>query len=582
MKKIISIMILSVCMLICLVIRHYLILELPIFAYVDYINDDELMVEQANNIKQGNWLGVYGYNTLLKGPVFPLYLAVLSILKLPYLLTTTLVYAVSICLFVYSIKDIIKNKFALFTVFLVMLFNPIMFSIDFQRVYRNSLTPSLAIMIISFLNIAFLNRNNEKIRWYVSGIIFGSLIFPFFYYIREDSIWIVPFIVFYFIIIALNVIITCLSKHVIKIEYIVKLFLLVLPLITLMLFNVVVGEINNKHYGDDAINMSDIDSLQAALHAILIVKTEDINSGASNPREKIRRLYVVSPTLNSMKDNFERLQNIISGRENGDVGDAMFMWAFLETISSSGYNTFEAQDKVFNDIANEINQAIEDGKLETQDLTPIFADAAYYKFNTKSMVQAIYKAFLKINDYKSFGIMDTYGSLYSSEYFESRIRIFLEITNDRMLLNNEPRSWNMYGELVKESQQDYINDMQPKINILNNITDVYDVVSDVIIIVGYASYAIITVVLIIKAIKKDAKELFDSWVVLSGIIGATFTLCFGVAYTSITKGPVTIPFYLMSGYILNIAFGTISILVVINLIMEKVKVSKNKPSNKEV
>lgn len=33
--------------IILILARLYLILELPIFAYIDYINDDELMVEQA-------------------------------------------------------------------------------------------------------------------------------------------------------------------------------------------------------------------------------------------------------------------------------------------------------------------------------------------------------------------------------------------------------------------------------------------------------------------------------------------------------------------------------------------------------
>ena len=36
--------------------RINLILELPIFAYIDYISDDELMVHQAFDIKEGRWL----------------------------------------------------------------------------------------------------------------------------------------------------------------------------------------------------------------------------------------------------------------------------------------------------------------------------------------------------------------------------------------------------------------------------------------------------------------------------------------------------------------------------------------------
>lgn len=573
-KKILKLIPFLLGIIILLIIRHYLILEMPVFAYIDYISDDELMVEQAYNIKNGNWLGRYGYNTLLKGPVFPLYLALLSILKIPYIFATTAVFAISCCLFVYSIKDIVKNKVILLIIFALTLFNPIMFSIDFQRVYRNSLVPSFALMIISFLNLALLNRNEDKMWKYIVGIVSASLILPFFYYLREDSIWIIPIFVFYSIIIAINIISKSIKKHEIKLKEVIKLIVLVLPILTMFLFRVIVGNINYSYYGENAINMTEIESLNDAIHAINIVKSEEGQKESTNSREKIRKLYTVSPTLASMEERFEWIQDVISGREGGDVGDAMFLWAFLETISGSGYDTFEKQDKVFKDIANEINLAIEKGELETQELTPIFADAALYKYDNESMIKNIYKAFVKINDYTQFGLIDTYGSLYSSEYFEQRIRYFLEITNDKLLLNNEPRSWNMYGELIKDSQPEYIERMQPKVQALSSIRDVYNMVSKVIVILGYASYVILTINLIIKIVKKNVGDTFNIWVILSGIIGSVFTLCFGVAYTSETKGNVTIPFYLMSAYLLNMVFLILSIISVVNIIVKKFKKPK--------
>ena len=89
-----------------------------------------------------------------------------------------------------------KNKIVLLIIFALTLFNPIMYSIDFQRVYRNSLVPSLALMIISFLNLVLLNRNKDKLWKYVLGIVGASLVLPFFYYLREDSIWIIPIFIF--------------------------------------------------------------------------------------------------------------------------------------------------------------------------------------------------------------------------------------------------------------------------------------------------------------------------------------------------------------------------------------------------
>ena len=359
MKKINLLMILLIVLSIILIlIRTYLILELPIFAYIDYISDDELMVHQAFDMKEGRWLGPYGYNTLLKSPVFPMFLATICVLKLPYIFSVTLCYIVASCMFVYSMKDVIKNKVILFILLVFMIFNPIMYSADFQRVYRNSLVPSLALMLISFFNLVLISRNKEKISIkFVIGIIVASFIFPFFYYIREDSIWIVPFICFYSLIIISSVIAKVIKSKKVNIFDLSKILCLFLPVVFLIIFNTVIGNINYNYYGEKIINMNNFTNLQEAINSINIVKNES-NTEATNPREKMRRLYKYSPTLSSMSETCERLQDNIAGKDK-DVKDGMFLWVILETISQSGYGTLEEQNKVLKDISNEINFAIE-------------------------------------------------------------------------------------------------------------------------------------------------------------------------------------------------------------------------------
>ena len=47
--------------------------------------DDELMFRAANHITAGQWLGAYDYLTLSKAMFFPMWLALLHALHLPYL-----------------------------------------------------------------------------------------------------------------------------------------------------------------------------------------------------------------------------------------------------------------------------------------------------------------------------------------------------------------------------------------------------------------------------------------------------------------------------------------------------------------
>lgn len=576
-KDVIKNIIFFIVIFILIAIRIYMILELPIYGYIDYIDDDQLQVHQAKSLVDGKWLGNYGYNTLLKGPVFPLFLAIISTFKVPYIFSITLVYAIACCFFIYSIKDVIKNKLALIIIFAFMLFNPIMFSSSFQRVYRNSLTPTLAIVLMSLFNIVLINRNENNVIKYVFGIVLASIVFPFFYYVREDSIWLVPFILFYSFIIIVSIINEILKNKKIKIVNVLKIVLLILPLVTLIIFEQIVGNINFSYYGGKVVNQNNFESLKNVIHSINIVKNVDGNTEVTNSREKIKYLYTISPSLNKIKDNFEFSMDIITGGKGNEIEDGMFLWGFLAGVSSSLYGTYEMQDELYKNISSEINVAIENGTVETQELVPIFQDTLKSKFKVNEFIIEFQDALNAVNDYGSFYLMDTYESKVNySDFYESRIREFLEVTNDKILLEDNELNWKMFGELVSSNQMDYLEIMEPKIQNLNNVRNFYDNTSTVIRIVGYISYAIMTIILIIDLIKKREKVLLNNWIIASGIIGSIITLAAGVAYTKLTKISLNHSFYMMSGYILNNVFCIICIITLFNYLY---KIFRNKTNN---
>lgn len=575
--KIISYILFFMIALILISVRINIILNFPINGFIDYVDDDQLQVHQAKSILEGNWLGNYGYNTLLKGPVFPLFLAIIAMFKIPYIFSITVAYIVACLLFVYSIKDVIKSKVALLIIFICMLFNPIMFSDNFQRVYRNSLTPTLAIVLISFLNIAVMNRNGNKVLKYLIGIILASITFPFFYYIREDSIWIIPLILFYsFIIIVSNIseMIRCKNIQFIKI---LKIILIVLPLITLIVFKQIIGTINYSHYGGKIVNQSDFESLNNVIYAINRVKNPDGNKEVTNSREKIKMLYTISPSLTLIKDNFEFSMDILTGGKDREISDGMFLWGFLSGVSMSWYGTYQQQDELFKNIELEINTAIENGVLETQELFPIFNDALKEKYNFEQFSNEFNKMMGVINDYTSINVMDTYESRVAySMFYESRIREFLEMTNNIIVLEDNETNNVIFGELVSSNQKEYIDQMKAKVENLKNIRNVYEVLADALRILGYISYTIMTIILIIDLIKKREKHLFNNWIISSGIIGSVLTLSAGVAYTNHMKIHLNNSFYLMSGYILNNIFYVICIISVVDYFYKVIRNRFNK------
>ena len=75
---IISIIVLSI-------LKYVLVHDLPLTALVLANEDDYLMFKLAKSILEGNWLGTYEYNTLIKSPVFPFFVVLIHKLNIGYI-----------------------------------------------------------------------------------------------------------------------------------------------------------------------------------------------------------------------------------------------------------------------------------------------------------------------------------------------------------------------------------------------------------------------------------------------------------------------------------------------------------------
>ena len=99
----------TIIIVLLILLKIYLISVQPIKYIPENKYDDALMLKQANSILQGKWLGEYNSLTLVKGPITPIFIAILNKLHIPFLIGQGLLYDVS-CLFVYTFSKTIKNK----------------------------------------------------------------------------------------------------------------------------------------------------------------------------------------------------------------------------------------------------------------------------------------------------------------------------------------------------------------------------------------------------------------------------------------------------------------------------------------
>lgn len=143
-----------------------------------------------------------------------------------------------------SIKPIIKNSLAELLIFILLLYNPLTMSLAaFLRVYRNSITGFQVLFIIAGY-FGLLVRINNPIKKIIPWSIFTSLAIFTFWITREDSIWILPLILF----VILTAIIFLNKNNSIKTK-ILKISLFVMPLLFLEIGLILVSLINYSHYG---------------------------------------------------------------------------------------------------------------------------------------------------------------------------------------------------------------------------------------------------------------------------------------------------------------------------------------------
>lgn len=334
-----------------------------------------------------------------------------------------------------------------------------------------------------------------------------------------------------------------------------------------------IKNLNYEYYGAKVVDQRSFESLNEVINTINKVKNPDGETTVTTTRKKMKMLYEISPTLNTIQDSLEYYMNSYSDEE---VLDGMFLWAFLGGVNLAGYDTYEEEDALFKSITEEINTALENRTLEEQELFPIFNDTLKAKFDFNYFIENLETIILNINSY-NFSLMNVYGSIGSNlDFFETRVNMFKELTNDKIILNNDWWCIDKFPELVATNQTEYLEEKAQQVDSLNNIRNLYTKYSNIIAISGIFSYIIITIINFVLIIKNKNLSILNLWIILSGILGSIITICLGIAYTATTKVYVITNFYLMSAYVLNIAFLTFSIIALIYLIGKFIKFFYNK------
>lgn len=338
----------------------------PIELHADAIYDDALYIALGKHIEAGAWLGPYDAHTLMKGPGYPLFLALNAWLGLPIGLSHAMFHCFAIAFFFWVYARLSKMPNVALCGFIITLWAPAPY---FVRITRGAIYPGETLLVLGallYMLFAVLPKS-AKIRW---GILTG-LLCGWFVLTREEGIWIAP---------GLTVIVLYAGWEAWHRRTLV--WDLVVPAVAMALtFAVtqnVFSDLNRIFYGKKTGVETTSAPFKNALAALQSVETGGRVPYVPVSRQTRLAIYEVSPAFRSLKDYFDgpggtpwQYGCSFYAQSCGDIAGGWFLWALREAVASRGFYSSPAKAAGFYRTLNEeVRQACKNGHLQCS-TTPV-------------------------------------------------------------------------------------------------------------------------------------------------------------------------------------------------------------------
>ena len=324
--------------------------------------DDKLMYDAAVCVANGQWLGPYSWLTLSKYLFFPVWLAFLHTLHVPYLLGGQLLYLAACAAGVGALAPVLKRRLTRAALFAVLLFSPAQTAAVVQlRVYRDNLTSALSLLLFAgFLGAAL--RFRESARRTVRWLLLGGAGLACSFLNREDGVWYFAF---------------CGAATVVTVVFILcekglagkvaKCLVHAVPYGMLAACVLGVCLLNQAYYGRFVLSDFTSREFKDACGALMRVTAQQPLDKVPVTKEVREKLYPLVPELDAVREELESFESL---RDFGDVntgeyGGGGFYWALRRAVANSGFaeSATEAQ-QYYTAVAEKVNALCDSGVLE--------------------------------------------------------------------------------------------------------------------------------------------------------------------------------------------------------------------------
>jgi len=348
--------------------KIWLVAAQPVYAIADAGHDDQLFVRQAAYLLSGEWLGPYSQFTLMKGPMYPIFIAIVFLLGVPLFIAQHLLYAGACWLMTRALRPLVRRRWIRAVLFVVLLFNPITFDgARTMRVARQDILPALVLVIASGL-IGFYARCDGPRRRLVPWVLLAGAALPMFWLTREEGIWIAPCAGLLWIAAAARV----WRRR--DPDRAARLALLSSPLLIWAAAVAGVAAINWRYYGVFTTCEFKQAQFREAYGSLSRVTPAHWRPYIVMPRETRERIYAVSPAFAELRPYLEGAVGeswaaVSEGvthlpAAEREIGGGMFMWALRDAVVDAGHGGSGADAMAYyGRLAREVNTACDRGLI---------------------------------------------------------------------------------------------------------------------------------------------------------------------------------------------------------------------------
>lgn len=373
-------------------VRFYLGIKTPIYLQADASVDDFLYIRYAASMLNGQWLGDFSASVLLKTASPAVLLAVNYVLGISYPVSLTISYLAAVWMFSLAMCRLTGNhKFAM-VLYVFLLYSPGMFHEEnVQKVYRGGYIVIFTLLVFAAVIGQYAARRSSCKGEICLWSLIGCISLPVFYYLKEDSVWILPFVC---------VGTACTAAGLWKNKDTRKTWRFAAalsPLLALACVSVGYKALNYHYYGEYTITDRSGTYCKEVLSDLLQVND---GQGSEDPgiwvtRNMIRTAARHSETLEGLLPYVEQSWNNWFG-EGKEAGGDFYIWAFRSGVEMSGaYEKGGASvNFLYQKMHEELQGAYDSGALKRWE-GRIYASSTMRGFTLEELIDYYRKRFPK-------------------------------------------------------------------------------------------------------------------------------------------------------------------------------------------